>query len=154
MLEILVYLFKNYMECDTQLCIPEEEATTTLRGAGYFKRDIQQALAWVSALNNPPPSAFHPEHTLVMRHYSVKEQCCLGKKGIAFLRYLQGNHIIDAPTRETIIERAMALWRSRIPFHYLKWVALMVLFNRKTDKKNIIWMQELVLHHRKTKAVH
>lgn len=154
MLEILVYIFEHYMEYDTYLRVSEEEVTTSLRGKGYFSRDIQQALAWLTALNNPAPAAFHPEHTFAMRHYSANENACLGKKGLAFLAYLQRTDIIDAATREIIIERALALWSSHMPLRYLKWVAMIVLFSKKTDKKNMLWMQDLVLHNQKTKVIH
>lgn len=154
MLEILVYIFENYMGCDTHLRVPEEEVTTSLRGEGYFTRDIKEALNWLNALNSPTLAPFHPEHTFAMRHYSTKEHCCFGKKGIAFLTYLQRTNIIDAITREVIIERAMALWRSQMPLRYLKWVSLIVLFSRKADKINMMWMQDLILHHRQTQAMH
>lgn len=154
MLEILVYIFENYMEYDTNLRIPEEEVTTSLRGEGYFSRDIQQALAWLTTLNNPASTPFRPEHTFVMRHYSINEKCCFGKKGLAFLSYLQRTNIIDAATREVIIERAMALWRSQMPLRYLKWVTLIVLFSRNADRKNMLWMQDLILHDQKTQAIH
>ena len=53
--------------------------------------------------------------------------------------------MLDATTRELVIDRIEALEGEDIDLEQLKWVVLMVLFNQPGKEAVCAWMEDLVL---------
>ena len=62
-----------------------------------------------------------------------------------FLIFLEQAGVLDSEDRELVIDRVMALETERIELQQLKWVVLMVLFNRPGKEAAFAWMEDIVL---------
>jgi len=145
MLEILMYLFENYMERDTSIRVSDEQLNLELQQIGYQEREIQEALHWLQALNQPNPRLkLHRKEAI--RYYLPEEIYKLSTEGIGLIAHLEQAGILDGASREMVIDQAMALGSDEITMQKLKWVVLMVLFSQPTHRESLIWMQDFVLH--------
>jgi Smg protein len=53
--------------------------------------------------------------------------------------------VLDSEDRELVIDRVMALETESIELQQLKWVVLMVLFNRPDKEAAFAWMEDIIL---------
>jgi Smg protein len=60
------------------------------------------------------------------------------------MQYLENIGILDAAQREVVIDRIMALDNAEIDQEQVKWIILMVLFNRPGQEDAYARMEELV----------
>ena len=74
---------------------------------------------------------------------NIRGQHLLGVGG--FLLFLEQVKVLDATTRELVIDRVMALGSEPIDLEQLKWVVLMVLFNQPGQEIMFSWMEDFVL---------
>lgn len=144
-IDILMYLFENYMDEDSAEDNDQETIEAELRAAGFPQSEISKAFTWIEGLaelQNEPlnlsPSSF------ALRHYNPMEMRKLGMEGQGFLIFLEQTGIIDQQIRETIIDRVMALDTDEIDLEQLKWIILMVLFNQPGREESYAWMEDLV----------
>ncbi len=61
-----------------------------------------------------------------------------------FLLFLEQVKVLDATTRELVVDRVMALESESIDLEQLKWVVLMVLFNQPGQETMFSWMEDFV----------
>ncbi|MDH5591429.1 MAG: DUF494 domain-containing protein, partial [Gammaproteobacteria bacterium] len=61
-----------------------------------------------------------------------------------YLLFLEQVGVLDADTREIVIERVMALDADEIDLEQMKWVVLMVLFYQPGHEIAYAWMEDLV----------
>lgn len=145
MLEVLMYLFENYMEQDTTIKMSDDQVNLELQQIGYQEREIYAALHWLQALNQSGSRMkFH--HKDAVRYYLPEEIHKLSSEGLGLIAHLEQAGILDGASREMVIDQAMALGSDEITMQKLKWVVLMVLFSQPTHKESLIWMQDFVLH--------
>lgn len=127
MFDIFVYLFETYFYAEAR---PEpEQLARKLSAAGFEEEDISDALEWLSGLE-------HAEGPVIAagasswRFYSEDEQDKLDIDCRGFLAFLESAGALDAPTREFIIERAMALNEPTVTLPRFKVIVLMVLWSQ------------------------
>ena len=143
MFDILVYLFENYFHTDA--CPAPEQLAIKLSAAGFEDNDISQALEWLSGLQRVggterPQIAKDSRST---RFFAGAEQSKLGPECRGFLQFLETASVVNAVTREMIIERALALDEARVPLSKFKVIVLMVLWNQHQDMDTLI-LEELL----------
>jgi Smg protein len=80
-----------------------------------------------------------------MRVYSPEETVRLTPECRGFLLFLEQINILDDQTREMVIDRALALDET-ITVARLKWVALVVLFNKPGMEAALEWLEDWVLN--------
>lgn len=144
-IDILMYLFENYMDEDGAEESDQETIEAELRAAGFPQTEISKAFTWIEGLAEMQnsPLSLNPT-SFALRHYNPLEHRKLGLDGQGFLIFLEQTGIIDQQTRETIIDRVMALDTDEIDLEQLKWIILMVLFNQPGREESYAWMEELV----------
>ncbi len=150
-LDLLMYLFENHMEEEPHL--PPEplrlELQQKLLAAGYDSDEISRAFSWLDGAsdspalalanvvaNTPKPSSF--------RMYTDEEQAVLDIEARGFLLQLEEIGVLSSTTRETVIERALALDHPEMDLDDIKWVVMLVLFARPGEEAAFAWMEELV----------
>jgi Smg protein len=79
-----------------------------------------------------------------MRVYAAPELEKLSVECRGFMQYLENIGILDAAQREVVIDRIMALDNAEIDQEQVKWIILMVLFNRPGQEDAYARMEELV----------
>ena len=144
-LEVLMYLFENYMNDEIEFDTDEESLRTELEQAGFHKTEISKAFLWLEGLaglqDGTEQLAFSAES---IRVYTDEETEKLDLDSRGFLMFLEQTGVLDHNTREMVIDRVMALESEEIDLEQLKWVVLMVLFNQPGREAAYAWMEDLV----------
>ncbi len=146
-LDLLMYLFQNYMEEQPESEPDRESLHGELLGAGFTQEEIAKAFDWLDDLADRQRHAGRVAGGHgggAMRIYSAQEESRLDLECRGFLLYLEQNGIIDPAVREVILDRVMALDPEEIDFDRLKWVILMVLFNQPGRENAYQWLENMV----------
>lgn len=146
MFEVLMYLFENYMDGSVALNADQATVISELEQAGFSRSEIGRALDWLDGLNKMQETVQAGQLTPhAIRHYSREENEQLGLEGIGFLLYLEQLNILDAITREVVIDRVMALEMREVDLGRIKWVVLIALFNQPDKKSALSLLQDMIL---------
>lgn len=147
-LEVLMYLFENYMNDDIEFDSDEESLRSELQAAGFRHTEISKAFDWLEGLSDlqdiPIEAIQNP--TSSIRIYTEKECERLDLDSRGFILFLEQTGVLSHTTREMVIDRVMALGTAPEEFdlEQLKWVVLMVLFNQPGHEAAYAWMEDLV----------
>lgn len=148
MFDILVYLFENYIHNESDIYVNHADLTKELSRAGFHDDDIFKALKWLDNLSALQESHVKPYLSKgtsnTTRIYSVPEVSKLDVECRGFLIFLEQINVLDAVTREMVIDRVMDLDSSSISLEDLKWVVLMVLFNVPGHENAYAQMEDLI----------
>lgn len=141
-LNVLMYLFENHMEENCNIPLNEEALISELKQAGFDPKVINQALDWLDGLGE-----FSKIPTLAsttFRILSPEESYHIDVQCWGYLLFLEQSGILDPLSREIVIDRLLNL-SERIDLAQLKWVTLMVLFNKTDNREALQTMEQLVL---------
>ncbi|MDH5178456.1 MAG: DUF494 family protein [Gammaproteobacteria bacterium] len=147
-LDVLMYLFENYMNDDIEFDSDEESLRSELHAAGFRHTEISKAFDWLEGLSElqdmPVEAVQNPASSI--RIYTDKECERLDVECRGFLQFLEQTGVLNTITREMVIDRAMALGSGAEEFdlEQLKWVVLMVLFNQPGHEAAYAWVEDLV----------
>ena len=145
-LDVLMYLFENYLDDDDEDSSTDRESLTVeLEQAGFPKGEINKAFDWLENLAvNPPENDTAFNRPDAFRVYAPVESERLSMECRGFLQYLENIGILEAAQRELVIDRIMALDGGEIDLEQVKWITLMVLFNRPGQEDAYARMEDLV----------
>lgn len=148
MFDILLYLFENIVNDNSELWVDEGELTKELKKAGFHEDDIYKALMWLEDLADLQSNDIAPfiigQTALSTRIFTLEESIKLDTECQGFLLFLEQISLLDVATREMVIDRVMELEESQIGLDDLKWVVLMVLFNVPGKEAAFEQMENLV----------
>lgn len=149
--DILIYLYENYMDEDVTPPPDHNALREELLQAGFSPDEIGKAFRWLDEL------AEHQEqedHNIIiiasqatkqaMRIYAHAELMRLDADCRGFLLFLEQNDILNQETRELTIERVLALDSAQVTVEDLKWVVLLVLMNQPGQEVAFARMEDLV----------
>ncbi len=131
-LDVLIYLFENYMFDEEEYEPDQETLALELSQAGFERSMIDRAFDWLENLaqlceqSTSKPSAANQD---ALRHYTPAEAERLGVEAQGLLLNLEQCGVLDPTSREMVINQFMALGVDSIDLDHLKWVILMVLSN-------------------------
>lgn len=144
-LDILIYLFENYMDEEIPLVDDQEFLQLQLINAGFPSTEVSKAFTWLEGLAEQPDMICSRSQTIKSTRVYLPEECeKLDLECRGFLQFLESIEILNATSRELIIDRAMALETDDFGLPQLKWVILMVLFNQPGYEMNFTWVEDLV----------
>jgi len=145
-LDVLMYLFDNYMSDDIEFDTDEESLRVELQEAGFQSLEISKAFEWLEGLValQDFPEKLSLVNTSSLRIYTAEEAEKVDLDARGFLMFLEQTGVLDHNTREMVIDRVMALDEDEIDIEQLKWVTLMVLFNQPGREAAFAWMEDLV----------
>ena len=146
-LDVLMYLFENYMDDDTAAEADPETLKTQLREAGFLSTEINKAFAWLEDLAiMQEGDSLRPAMTArSIRVFSPTEEKKLDVECRGFLMFLEQMGVLNSASRELVIDRIMALESPDIDLEQVKWVVLMVLFNQPGLEEAFTWMENMVM---------
>ena len=137
MYDILVYLFENCQHAE--LAYDRERVAKKLSAAGFEDSDISEALHWLAGVRVPHSVREPlPDSRSTFRAYAPRELAKLDAQGRGFLLTLEHSGILNAETRELVIERALAANGDTLSLEQLKLVVLMVLWNRQMPTSRLL----------------
>lgn len=145
-LDVLIYLFENYMFDYDEYEPNQETLVLELSQAGFDQNMIDRAFDWLENLavlceNNAGPNAINQG---AIRHYSSEEISQLGVEARGLILTLEQCGVLDSVSREMVIDQLMALGVDSIDIEHLKWVILMVLSNY-TDGEGVSELTETLV---------
>ncbi|MDY6991547.1 MAG: DUF494 family protein [Pseudomonadota bacterium] len=144
-LDVLMYLFENYMDDEHQWHDNQELLKIELLAAGFPSTEISKALSWLEGLveHQGLITTHHPQASS-MRVYLPKECEKINLECRGFLLFLEQVGVLESQSREIVIDRVMALETEELTLEQLKWIMLMVLFNQPEQEAAFAWMEDLV----------
>jgi Smg protein len=127
MLEILVYLYESYRMAE--LAPDRDTLEKKLFAAGFDAPSVKGALDWFSRMAD---TEAHPRlsQNALFRHYAREEMDKLDDDCRASLRFLEEAQILDAESREWVINGLMLLTGEDISPEQVRWMSLVVLWSR------------------------
>jgi Smg protein len=149
MFEVIIYLFESYMQLDQNIEVDAQEITDELLDEGFQRADISKALAWLDHLSGlheqPDENRAQVEQPTSHRIYSELEQYRLNTACQGYIFYLEQAQILNAYTREIVIDCAMLLEMNELDLHDLKWLILMVLFNDPSSEDEFLQLESMLM---------
>jgi Smg protein len=145
MVDVLIYLFENYMDGEAPPPSSPHELMDELQQAGFPNPEVEKAIQWLDdlALMQQEPSG-NPPKLNATRIYTEEEQQRLDLDCRGYLLFLEQNELLDPASRELVIERVLALDSPQITEDELKWTVLLVLMNQPGRETAFARMEELV----------
>jgi len=145
-LDVLIYLFDHYIEQELEIIPNQKDLKSQLNQAGFADIQIDKAIDWLEGL------AVKKDEIDVgdacsgsTRVFSGIENERLDVECKGFLIFLEQSGVLDSEDRELVIDRVLALETDTIELQQLKWVVLMVLFNRPGKEAAFAWMEDIIL---------
>ena len=146
-IDVLLYLFENYIYNDDAGQPDKAALETELEQVGFTELEIDKALEWLenmTVIAEESSDAKPVSAGLAMRFYAKEELELINTSCRGYLLFLEQVGVLDAATREIVIERVLALDTDEIDLEQLKWVVLMVLFYQPGREVAYAWMEDLV----------
>jgi len=143
-LDVLMYLFENYFEEDYEISADQDSLKYELKNAGFGDKQVNKAFDWLEGLTRRKDliglDALRG-HT-ALRVFNTEEMKKLDTECRGFILFLEQIGVLDAPDREMVVDRLMALDSGDIDMQQLKWVVLMVLLNQPGKEAAYTWMED------------
>jgi len=138
MYDILVFVFENCQQAD--VAYDRDRVAKKLSAAGFEDSDISEALHWLAGMARAPQGVREPlpDARSSFRAYAPRELAKLDARCRGFLLTLEQSGILNAETRELVLERALAASGEVLSLEQLKLVVLMVLWNQQTATSRLV----------------
>jgi len=143
-LDVLLYLFQNFMDGDFEIEPDRDFLEEKLDEAGFQQYEIDKAFLWLDDLSLQQDKQLDNSDRVSFRIYADEELSFLDLECRGFLLYLENMGVLSAETRELVIERVVALDADDFDLDRLKWVVLMVLFNQPEQHMSYEWIENMV----------
>lgn len=144
-LEVLMYLFENYIYDQTVVADDRQSMEDSLHQAGFTNIEIDKAFRWLDVLaEQRDTQTAVVSSNQPMRVYTADELDRLDADCRGFLLYLENTAVLNTHCRELVLDRLLALDSDDIDLEDVKWVVLMVLFNQPGQEANFASMEELM----------
>lgn len=146
-IDILIYLFEHYIDDEIEIDADRDRLKAELRNAGFEGGQVSKAFDWLQelAVNRASADDLPSAAPTSTRVYTSDEQAKLDTECRGFLVFLEQANVLDAISRELVIDRVLALESDEIDIVQLKWIILMVLFNQPGQEQAFLWMEDLVM---------
>lgn len=145
-LDVLMYLFEHCLDEDRTVEQDESALKKMLFSAGFAQAEINKAFLWLENLtqqdSGTEPGEISADGSL--RIFSAQELAKLDAPCRGFLLALEQHKIIEAGSRELIIERAMALETDELTLESFKWIVMMVLSNQPDHERAHLWLETVI----------
>jgi Smg protein len=145
LLDVLMYLFENYHDGEYSDADNHETLRVELAAAGFPDEEVSHAFAWLDDLasDRDRPSVKGQPGTL--RIYAAEEIERIASDCRGFLLYLEQLNILDAESREVVIDRLMAI-EDEVDLERVKWVCLLVLINQPGGEEAAVHLEDMVYY--------
>ena len=150
-LDVLMYIFERFQD---QEYVVIEEATklaSELTEVGFSDVEIDSALEWIDGLVELRESADKDPDEVSTPIFSNRLFCepeckAISLKARGFIYHMEHLGVLDATTRELVIERIMALNMDNVDVEQVKWITMMVLFNLPGRESACAWFENMDDH--------
>jgi Smg protein len=142
-LDILIYLFENYLDSDAAPQASRDVLKEELEHAGFAEAGITRALEWLEGLSGESTGVAEV-HNRSFRMFNGRELERLTTEVRGYLLQLEHIGILSPQQRELVVDRLLALNTEEVDIEQVKWVVLMVLFSQPGQEAAYQRMEDLV----------
>lgn len=145
--DVLLYLFENYIDTDDVKKPDKDALEVELERVGFPELEVNKAFEWLESMTVVTEDSTVDDDALslsAIRFYTQQEMDRLDVECRGYLLFLEQVGVLDADTREIVIERVLALDEHEVDLDQMKWVVLMVLFYQPGREEAYAWMEDLV----------
>jgi Smg protein len=145
-IDVLMFLFDNYLSVGQGVATDEETLTYELCEAGFEVTEINKAFDWLEGLiglRQLPVGRIRNESHAI-RVYTVEEEKKLDRACRGFLMGLEQGGVIDPMSREIVIDRAMAIEIEKIKLPQFKRIVGLIMMSRTSNEDVLAWLEDLV----------
>ncbi|NQZ52790.1 MAG: DUF494 domain-containing protein [Piscirickettsiaceae bacterium] len=145
--DVLLYLFENYIDTDDVKKPDKDALEVELERVGFPELEVNKAFEWLESMTVVTEDSTADDDALslsAIRFYTQQEMDRLDVECRGYLLFLEQVGVLDADTREIVIERVLALDEHEVDLDQMKWVVLMVLFYQPGREEAYAWMEDLV----------
>ncbi len=140
--DVLMYLFENYMDDDSEIPPDNDAVKTELLEAGFGHKDVVRAFDWLESLALEDVD-IAPQALSSFRIFSPFERERLDVECQNLIMTLEHAGILNSISRELVLDRAIAL-EEIITIDKLKWIVLIVLLNQPDEELALARMEDIV----------
>lgn len=145
-LDILIYVFDQYMLAEVPEVPERETLAADLERAGFGRHNVERALDWLADLAD---ERSRPDmSSRALRVFSAEELERISTACRGYLLQLEQQGILSPLQREIVIDRLVALDCDKdseeIDIERLKWLVLMVLSSQPGQEQACARMEDLV----------
>ncbi len=142
MVDILVYLFENYLP---ESCPEPDALARKLTAAGFDDEEISEALDWLAGLEQAQDVTQAPRRPdgRSQRVFAAEEQAKLGADCLDLLIFLERAEAVDDHLREMIMDRVLAMADPQVSLEKFKVVVLTVMWRRQHAMEALL-LEELL----------
>lgn len=151
-LDVLMYLLDRFDDDEGDLTEERQELSSELVDAGFSSVQIDRAFDWLESLGADAEDQAaalaldcRPWSDRATRVYADFEQDRLSVEARGFITSLGQNALVDKPSLERIVDRALALDVDEIDVDTIRWIAMMVLCNHPETAHLYACLEELTL---------
>jgi Smg protein len=140
--DVLMYLFDNYMDDDSELSPDNDAVKTELLEAGFEHKDVRKAFDWLEslAIEDLDISA---QAMSSFRIFSPFEKERLDVECQDLIMTLERTGILNSVNRELVLDRAIAL-EETLSLEKLQWIVLIVLLNQPDEELALARMEDMI----------
>jgi len=127
-IDVLAYLFNDIAQKKNPAMLKQRSVLTKLQLAGFEIETIYRTFDWLASLaeQNTPGTATNNS----LRIFNPQEISRISREGRGFLLSLDRAGILNAKTREIVINQLMQLDQYKIDLSDIKWATLLVLMSQ------------------------
>lgn len=140
--DVLMYLFDNYMDEDSEIPPDNDLVKTELLAAGFVDNDVIRAFDWLESLASEDINVT-PQSSSSFRIFSPFEKERLDVECQDLMMTLERTGILNSINRELILDRAIAL-EEVLSLEKLKWIVLIVLLNQPNEELALARMEDII----------
>ncbi len=145
-LDVLLYIFERFQDDEYVPVEKAQQLVDELEEVGFQSIEIDSALSWLDGLVETGSDNFAPAPSLKSntRIFHPYEEHYLSVECRGFLYFLEQVGVLDAHSREAVIDRVLALETAKqVDMDQLKWVVTMVLFNLPGRQGAAVWLENM-----------
>ena len=143
-LDVLMFLFDNYLSVEVDVSDDEDAITDELEQAGFQEGEIYKAFNWLSALSDMYRDTQLKDHLRASRILTSEERLRLDTSCQGYLVDLCDQGVLDAPTREIILESAMSIDVQTLNLSQFKRIIALVLLNNPSVEAIVTTEEDLI----------
>ena len=140
--DVLMYLFDNYMDEDSENPPDNDLVKTELLAAGFVDNDVIRAFDGLESLASEDINVT-PQSSSSFRIFSPFEKERLDVESQDLMMTLERTGILNSINRELILDRAIAL-EEVLSLEKLKWIVLIVLLNQPNEELALARMEDII----------
>lgn len=144
-MDILEFLFDHYMLVKVAPLPDHEHLSHELEQAGFEVEEIDKAMIWLEGLGTleEESAPWLKKNSLGLRVFTSAEAHKLGKEAMGLLYQLEIIGILDAVSREIIVDRVMA-FEEEVTFEDFKQIVAFVILKQDHSDSLVGWAEHFL----------